>query len=208
MLKFRYAPALLFGAAVAAAAAATAEKTCSAKLPEKPLGGAALLMKDSTRSKRRVVNEDLDENVGEDLDEVLDEDLDEDLEGADSSDVLQTVKDTRKNEACTPCQFELFSEENCAGEVAQAIDLECENLDSFPDCVTEHDVAEGASVVSIKGTRKGCGIQLFDENGERQRFAKQFAGCVNIDTKDGGFSPIRMKTRDRVLCKPRRKRRR
>ena len=53
MLKFRYAPILLCWATVAAAAAATAEKTCSAKASEKPLGGDALLMKDSTRSKRR-----------------------------------------------------------------------------------------------------------------------------------------------------------
>jgi len=167
------------------------------------------------------VDEDLDENLGEnlgkvldeDLDEDLEEDLDEDLEGADS-DVVQTVKDTMQNEACEPCQFALYAEKDCSGSMEQAIDLECEGLPDFPDCMTKHFV--NSSIVSIKASRKNCGIRLnVEESGERQRFAKKFEEnlelygerCVNIETRDGTFFPTEVTTRDRDRCRPRRRRR-
>jgi len=53
MFNFWCAFAMLLGTAGAAASAAASQKTCSAKTCAKPLGGAALLMKDKTRSKRR-----------------------------------------------------------------------------------------------------------------------------------------------------------
>jgi len=116
---------------------------------------------------------------------------------------VQALERSTKRLACTPCEFKLYTKENCKGAPVDTINLGC-GRDTV--CRTKQEVAGVAKVVSIEGTRKACEIRLKTDKGKTRWFGKSgdFPGCVNIDTKENGI-PEAIITADKALCRSRRR---